>query len=175
MKDLWKILALGIVSAVLIWVWILDLDPEPSMALGVIIIVPIVFAINLAIAGILFFIGKKEYIKYFLINSLASSLLVVFLFEKGVNRNLDRRIDEWKFTDSEIVHTVYIWTETEDFNIDQELSSSMSKGYISGNYKLIKDGWQLTTRNDSIKMIIRNNELINFNNNNDTIHLERIR
>ncbi len=176
MKELWKILALGIASAVLIWVWILDIDPEPSMSLGIIILVPIVLIINLAIAGVLFLIGKREYVKYFLINSLVSSFLMVFLFGKGVDRNLDRRIDEWKFIESDSTFRISIWTESDWFSITHEINSTLEAGYIDGKYENLNEHWILTTNKDSVKMIInKSDRLINFRSRNDTIELERIR
>lgn len=102
MKELGKILTLGVVSALLIWIWIVDLDPDPSISLGLVIIVPLVFAINLVIAGALFLMRKKQYMRYFLINAIISSFLVVWLFGLGVKRHVDRETDEMEYTVEEV-------------------------------------------------------------------------
>jgi hypothetical protein len=58
MKIIYKILGLAIIDFVLIWRWVYQMDPDPSVSIGIIILVPLVFVLNVIIAGVL--LCKKE-------------------------------------------------------------------------------------------------------------------
>jgi len=93
-----------------------------------------------------------------------------------VDRNLDRRIDEWKFNHKDSTLTISIWTETNTYDMMHEIAPTISSGYSDGTYEKTDDQWILRSRKDSTQMIItNNNQLLNFNNRNDTIQLKRIR
>src|SRR5690554_6298864 len=136
MKTLFKILALVIIDFVLIWLWVYEMDPHPSESIGIIILVPFIFIINLVLAGILFLIKKKGYSKIFLANSIIASIIMFYLFEEGIDRHLNNRIEDWTFQKADTIFSLTRWKNTNDFSMTYSLNPGSSWSFLDGHYKL---------------------------------------
>ena len=89
MNIFFKILGLTVIDFGLIWLTVYKINPDPSVTIGIIIFVPLAFIVNIIIAGILFIFKRKEYGKLFLINSIISSILMYYLFLKGILKSFE--------------------------------------------------------------------------------------
>ncbi|MHB9142211.1 MAG: hypothetical protein ACYC25_10075 [Paludibacter sp.] len=172
MNNFLKILGLTIIDFGLIWFTVYKINPDPSVTIGIIILVPLVFIINIVIAGILFTFKRKEYGKLFLINSIIASILMYYLFIKGIDRHLNNELESWEFVKSDKTYSINRWKNTNDFDITYSTGPNYSAGFLYGKYKQINHDWVLTA--DSFRLQIHENKLIGFRNESDTIQMRKI-
>lgn len=173
MRKLYKILGLAIIDFGLIWLWVYQMNPDPSVSIGIILLVPFVFLVNLIIAGILFYKKKKENGLLFLLNSVIASILMFYLFGKGIDRYQNNRLEQWEFKKADTTFSLIRWKETDEFSMTYSIRPGSSWGFIDGKCIKETDGWILTT--DSVKMkIIANDRLVGFKNISDTIKMDKI-
>jgi len=173
MKTLYKILGLIIIDFGLIWFWVYKIDPDPSISIGILLLVPLVILINLIIGGVLYFAKKKEYSKLFFINSILSSIIMVYLFEKGIDRHQNSRLESWEFKKVDSTFSIVRWKKTNEFSMSYSLTPGSSWFFLDGKC-IDKNGeWSLTT--DSLNMkIIGDEKLIGFRFPTDTIRINKI-
>jgi len=167
MKTLYKILGLAIIDFGLIWLWVYKMDPDPSVSIVIILLVSLVFISNLLIAGILFFAKKKEYSRVFLVNSFTASIIMFYLFGKGIDRYQNKRLESWTFQKTDTTFSLTRWKETNEFSMTYSLSPGSSWSFLDGQCEN-KNG-KLLLRTDSITMQIDNDILIGFRYLTDTI------
>ncbi|MEM6877334.1 MAG: hypothetical protein AAF544_02150 [Bacteroidota bacterium] len=174
MKILFKLLALAIIDCSVLWLWICQIDPDPSGSIVVMILVPFVCGVNLAIAGILSLMKKREASRLFLINAGIASMLMYVLFSKGIERNLSRRMEEWTFQKADTIFSLMRWKESSGFSMSYSLNPGSSWGFIRGGCYEQDGGWIL--QSDSLTMQIdKENRLIGFRVPTDTIIMHKIR
>jgi hypothetical protein len=172
MKRFYKILGLAVIDFGLIWLWVYQLDPEPSVSIVIIYLVPFVFILNLIIAGLLFFLKRNELSRIFLVNSVIASIMMVYLFGKGIDRHQNTRLESWVFHKADTTFSLIRWKETNEFNMDYSLTPGMSWGLLDGKCEIENGEWILIT--DSLIMRIdKNNMLIGFRNPTDTIRMKK--
>lgn len=104
-KMFLAILALVIIDFIVIWIWVLNAELSPDSAMGIYIVIPIVFFLNLTLAGILF-LFKKEYSFVFLVNAIVSSIIMYNLFGYGIDRTTDNMYDSWEFSRNDTVFVI---------------------------------------------------------------------
>ena len=173
MNTLYKIFGLIIIDFGLIWFWVYKIDPDPSISIGILLLVPLVFIINLIIGGVLYFAKKKEYSKLFFINSILSSIIMVYLFEKGIDRHQNSRLESWEFKKSDSTFSIIRWKKTNEFSMLYSLTPGSSWGFLDGKCIAKNGEWSLTT--DSLNMkIIDDEKLIGFRFPTDTIRINKI-
>jgi hypothetical protein len=173
MKTLYKILGLIIIDFGLIWFWVYQMDPDPSVSIGIFLLIPFVFIINLIIGGVLFFAKKKEYSKLFFINSLLSSIIMFYLFGKGIDRHQNNRLESWEFTKADSTFRLTRWKKTNGFSMSYSLRPGSSWGFLDGKCMERNGDWYLTS--DSLNMkIIDDEKLIGFRNPTDTIRMNKL-
>ena len=173
MKKTFSIIGITIIDFVLIWLWVYQIDPEPSISIAIIFLVPLVFGVNLIISGILYFFNKTEYSKLFLINSVIASILMYYLFGKGIDRHQNKILESWKFTKVDTTFSLIRWKNSNSFSLTYSLYAGSSSGFMDGDCELKNDEWILST--DSLEMKISDNKLIGFRTPNDTILMKKIR
>lgn len=171
MKLFIKILLLTIFDFIVIWFWVKQIDPSPSIAIGIMIVIPTVIIINLAIA-LVFYFTKKEYSKLFLINSLISAIVMNFLFTKGIDRNVNRNLEMWKFNVKDTIFTITHWKLHNTFDITESTNSGSSTSFLDG--KTIKKDSAFYLKTDSTQYKIKNGYLFGFKNATDSIKLTKI-
>ena len=172
MRTLYKILGLAVIDLGLIWLWVYQIDPEPSFSIGISLLVPFVFALNLMIAGVLFYMKKNEYSRVFLINSLIASVIMFYLFRKGIDRHQKKRIEQWTFQNADTIYSLIRWKETNEFSMTFSLNPGSSWGYLDGHCENKNGKWILKA--ESRTMEIDKDYLIGFRNVTDTIKMERV-
>ena len=173
MKTFYKVLALIIIDIGLIWFWVYQIDPDPCISIGVFLLVPFVFVLNLIIGGILFLAKKKDYSKLFFINSIIASIIMLYLFEKGIDRHQNNRLESWEFTKADSIFRLTRWKKTNEFSMSYSLSPGSSWGFLDGKCIEKSGDWYLTS--DSLKRKIINDEkLIGFRNPTDTIRMNKL-
>lgn len=172
MRTLYKIVALALIDFGLIWFWIYQMDPDPSISIAIIILIPLVFILNLIIAGVLFYTKKNEYAKVFLANSVTASILLFYLFGKGIDRYQNNRLEEWTFQQADTIFSLTRWKETNEFSMTYSLNPGSSWGFLDGRCENKNGKWILKA--DSTKMEISNDNLIGFRNQTDTIKMKKI-
>ncbi len=174
MKTLYKLLGLAVIDFGLIWVWVYRMDPDPSVSIGIILLVPFVFVINLIISGILFFAKKKENSRIFLVNSVVASIMMFYLFGKGIDRYQNNRLESWEFQKADSTFRLTRWKKTNEFSMSYSLSPGSSCGFLDGNIENENGDWILKT--DSLIMKIDGNDnLIGFRNSIDSIEMKKIK
>lgn len=173
MNTLYKILGLAVIDFVLTWFWVYQMDPDPSLSIGIILLVPFVFVLNVIIAGVLFFVKKKEYSRIFLINSIIASIMMFFLFEKGIDRYQNNRLESWEFQKADTTFSLVHWKKINEFSMSYSLIPGSSWGFLDGTCQDENGIWILKA--DSFTMMIdENDNLIGFRNPTDTIEMEKI-
>lgn len=171
MKILYKILGLTIIDFGLIWLWVYQMDPSPSGSIGIILLVPFVFVLNLTIAGLLFFAKKKEYSKVFLVNAVIASIIMIYLFGKGIDRYQNKTLEEWTFQRADTTFSLIRWKASNEFSIHYSLNRGYSCGFLNGSCESENGKWILRT--NSTTMQIDKDNLIGFRNLTDTIKLTK--
>jgi hypothetical protein len=172
MKTLYKILGLAVIDFGLIWLWVYQMDPDSSFSIVIILLVPLVFVLNLIIAGVLFYAKKKEYSRVFLINSVTASIIMFYLFGKGIDKHQNKRLEQWTFQKADTTYTFIRWKETNEFSMTYSLNPGSSWGLLDGHCENENGKWILKA--DSIKMKIDNDNLIGFRNQTDTLKMTKI-
>lgn len=172
MRTLYKILGLAIIDFGLIWLWVYQMDPDPSVSIGIILLVPFVFVVNLVIAGILFLVKKREYSKVFLVNSIIASIIMFYLFGKGIDRYQNKRLESWTFQKADTTFSLIRWKETNEFSMSYSLNPGSSWGFLDGRCEYENGKWVLKT--DSATMKIEKNNLIGLRNPTDTIKMTKV-
>ncbi|NBG66900.1 hypothetical protein [Acidiluteibacter ferrifornacis] len=173
MKTIYKLLVLLIIDFGLIWLFVYQIDPDPSVSISIIIYVPLVVIVNLLIAGFLFFNKNKEYSILFLINAVLSSLVMIYLYDKGIDRHQNKRLESWEFSKSDTTFSIIRWKNIAEFSMTYSLRPGSSSGLLHGKCINLKDEWILT--DDSLKMkITKDGNLVGFTSISDTIKLTKI-
>ncbi len=172
MRTLYKILGLAIIDFGLIWLWVYQMDPDPSVSIGIILLVPFVFVLNLIIAGVLFYAKKKEYSRVFLVNSVTASIIMFYLFGKGIDRHQNKILEQWTFQKADTTFSLIRWKETNEFSMTYSLNPGSSWGFLDGHWENNNGKWIL--RADSTTMQIDKDNLIGFRNSTDTIKMMKV-
>ncbi len=76
--------------------WVFYVDPDSSVTIYLIAAVPVVVFLNLAIGGIAY-LFRKNFLKYFVINAAASSLILVIAFIAYIGKDQSRYYECWEF------------------------------------------------------------------------------
>jgi hypothetical protein len=173
MKFFLKLLGLIAVDFIVIWILVYQMNPDPSVSIGILLIVPFVFVVNLVIAGILFWLKKKEYSRLFLINSIIASIIMYYIFDKGIDRYQNNRLESWEFNISDTTFSLIRWKEVNEFSMSYSMNPGSSFGFLDGKCELISNDWILKT--DSIQMKIQGDFLIGFRTKLDTIKMRKIK
>jgi hypothetical protein len=171
MKFWIRIALLTIIDFGIFWLWIKQLDPDPSISIGIIIIVPFVIILNLIVALLLYFF-KREYASLFVINSIISGILMFYLFEKGIDRHQNERIESWKFEIQDTTFVIHHWKLESTFSISESSNAGSSTGFLDGKFSKKGNEYFLTT--DSAKYKIKRDYLFGFRNSSDSIKLIKI-
>lgn len=173
MKTFYKILALVLIDFGLIWLWVYQMDPDPSVSIGIILLVPFVFALNLIIGGVLFYLKKKEYSKLFFINSIIASIMMFYLFGEGIDRHQNNRLESWEFQKTDSTFRLTRWKKTNKFSMSYSLRPGSSWGFLDGKCIKKNGEWHLTS--DSLKMkIIDDIKLVGYRKLTDTIRMNKL-
>ena len=172
MKILYKILGLAVIDFGLIWLWVYQIDPDPSISIEIILLVPFVFVLNLLIAGVFLYAKKKEYSSVFLANAVIASIIMFYLFGKGIDRYQNKRLEEWTFQKADTTFSLISWKETNEFSMTYSLNPGSSWSFLDGHCENKSGKWILKT--DNMKMEIENNNLIGFRNQTDTLKMTKI-
>lgn len=172
MRTLYKIIGLAFIDFGLIWLWVYQMDPDPSVSIGIILLVPFVFVLNLIIAGVLYYAKKKEYSSIFLINSVTASIIIFYLFGKGIDRHQNKRLEQWTFQKADTTFSLIRWKETNEFSMTYSLNPGSSWSFLDGHCENKNGKWILNA--DTISIEIDNDHLIGFRNQYDTIKMTKI-
>lgn len=169
-KLLPQILVLTVIDFIIIWIWIKNINPDPSVSIYIIFLVPLVFFINLIIAGTLYFF-KKELAKLFIINSLISVVLMYVLFGEGVDRYLNETLDEWEFKKADTTFSISHWKDSDSFMFSYSTDPNSSTGFLVGKINFEND--QILLLTDSTKYVIKKGYLFGFRQ--DSIKLRKMK
>ena len=172
MKLLYKILLLALIDLALIWLMVYYMNPDPSSSIWILILVPLAFLINAIIAAYFFFKKKVQNAKAFLVNAVIASLLMYYLFGRGVDRYQNERLESWEFENADTTFRVTRWKKRGEFSMSYSLVPGSSSGLLNGECKGNKGEWKLTA--DSLEMKISGNKLIGFRFPTDTIHMTKL-
>ena len=159
-KTFLGILALVIVDFVVIWIWVLHADLAPDSAIAVYIFVPFVFFLNIILAGILVLFKKKNYSLIFLLNAIASSIIMYNLFGYGVEKAIDDIYDSWEFSRNDTLFVIDKANDYQEFSISYSTDLGSSIGFMSGAAKFKGD--TLVLSSGYTHMYILKDRLYNF-------------
>lgn len=148
------------------------MDPDPSVSIGIMLFVPFVFVLNLIVAGVLYLIKKREYVQTFILNSIAASVIMFYLFGEGIDRHQRERLESWEFMKADTTYQVIRWKKENAFSMSYSTDPGSSTEFLHGKAEA-KNGFYLLTT-DSTKFLIKGNYLIGFRALTDTIQLEKI-
>jgi hypothetical protein len=171
LKIISKILGVLVLDFIIIWLWVYQMDPDPSVSIGILLLVPLVFVVNLLLAGVLYLLKKKEYAILFCINSILASIIMYQLFMSGIGRHQNNQLESWEFKKADTTFSLIRWKKTDDFDMEYRTDPGMSVGFLSGKCILKNGEFILTT--DSTRYIMKDNLLIGFRRSGDTVKLKK--
>lgn len=148
------------------------MDPDPSASIVILGLVPFVFVVNLIIAGIFYAFKKKDYARLFLINAALASIIMTYLFQKGIDRYQNNRLESWEFAKADTLYSITRWKETSDFDMSYSINPGTSTEFLSGKYTVINNGFVLTA--GSTKYLIKGDYLFGFRRAQDAIKIKKI-
>ena len=171
MKIWIRIILLTIIDFAIIWLWVKQMNPDPSVSIGILILVPLVVIFNLMIALILYFM-KREFVALFIVNSIISGIIMFYLFDKGIDRYQNNRLESWNFKLKDETYTITHWKLENNFSMSESSSPGSSTYFLEGKFIKKEDEYYLTT--DSTEFIIKKGYLYKFRNESDSIKLTKI-
>ena len=171
MKIWIRIILLTIIDFAIIWLWVKQMNPDPSVSIGILILVPFVVILNLIIALILYFM-KREFVALFIVNSIISGIIMFYLFDKGIDRYQNNRLESWNFKLKDETYTITHWKLENTFSMSESNSPGSSAYFLEGKFIRKGDEYYLTT--DSTEFIIKKGYLYKFRNKSDSIKLTKI-
>jgi hypothetical protein len=140
---IFKLAILITIDFILIWLWVYRIDPDPSISIGLLLLVPFIFAVNLIIAGIFYALKRNKYARLFLINSVLASIIMSYLFQRGIDRYQNVRLESWEFTKADTTYLLIRWKQTPDFDMSYSTQPGSSTGFLTGKYSIINNGYIL--------------------------------
>ena len=171
MKTWTRIILLAVIDFIVIWFWVKQMNPDPSASIGILLLVPFVVILNLFIALILYF-TKRELASLFVVNSAIAGLLMFYLFEKGIDRYQNERLESWKFKLRDTTFVITHWKPEHTFSISESTNSGSSTSFLEGRFVAKEGQYFLTT--ETTKYKIRNEYLFWFRNEIDSIKLTKV-
>ena len=171
MELLKRIIFLIAIDILIIWFRIYLIDPDPSVSIGIGLLIPVVIFINLLVSGISHLLKRKQISRLFLYNSMMASIIMFYLFGKGIDRHQNKLLESWGFKIADSSYSIIRWKETNNFDMNYSLNSGSSWSYIDGKCKLINDEWVFIK--DSLEFKINKDRLIDFRK--DTIKIKKIK
>lgn len=171
LKFLTSLILLALFDYVVIWLWVRQQDPGPSISIGILLLVPLLFIINLGIAGILF-AAKREYASVFVVNSFISAILMYVVFTQGISRHQCQRYESWRFQLNDTTFRIDYYKPDTTFSISYSTNPGSSSSYIDGHVQRVGGDYVLS--NDTLKLTIKNGYLFGFTNNRDSIKLNQL-
>lgn len=170
--KLWaKIILLATIDFVIIWLWVKQMNPDPSVSIGILLLVPFVVVVNLTIALILYF-TKRKLAFLFVINSVIAGILMFYLFDKGIDRYQNERLESWKFKLHDTTYVITHWKLENTFSMSESTNPGSSTEFLDGKFAKIENVYYLTT--DTTEYIIKNGHFYKFRNPTDSIKLTKI-
>jgi hypothetical protein len=149
------------------------MDPDPSISIGLIILIPLVLAFNLLLAGFFYLLKNEELKRLFLVNSILASIIMYYMFINGISRHLQKELECWKFKKADTTFSLIRWKKTNNFDFEYSTQAGSSTVFLSGVYSSENAAYILTT--DSTKYLIKGDCLIGFRESKDTIKVKKIR
>jgi hypothetical protein len=172
LRNFWvRIVGLAIIDFVVIWWWVKLMDPDPSVSIALIILVPFVVFVNLVIALILYF-KKSNFSSLFLTNTIIAGILMYYLFGKGVDRNLNRRVEGWTFNIQDTTFRIDHWKLEDTYDISESPNPGSSTSFLRGKFEEKGNEYYLTT--DSTVYRIKDDYLFGFRSPLDSIKLTKM-
>jgi hypothetical protein len=166
-----RLVLVTIIDFVVIWFWVKSIDPDPSIAIGLIVLVPFVAVVNLVIALILYF-RKSDFSSLFFINAVIAAILMYYLFEKGIDRYQNRRIESWTFNIQDTAFTIDHWKIDDTYSMSESTNPGSSTSFQEGKFS--KKGNEFYLKTDSTEYRIKDNYLFGFRGSFDSIKLKKI-
>jgi hypothetical protein len=167
-----KLLTLIAIDFIFIWLWVYQMNPDPSVSIGILLLTPFIFTLNLVMAGISYALKKRGYMRLFIINSVLSSIMMGYLFQKGIDRYQNNRLESWEFSKADTTYSLIRWKEVPDFDMSYSTSPGLSTEFLTGKYIFVNNTYVLTA--DSTKYIIKGNYLFGFKGINNIVKLKKI-
>jgi len=165
MKLFLQILGLAIIDYIIIWFWIKMISPDSSSYIALIYLIPLVIAINLVIATVLYF-AKSTHVNLFLINSLISAVLMYFIFVNRVDLNhkkwKENSLMEWTFKVDETTYEIRYLKNEKSFNISERTDIHSLVSIIDGRVESSDHGEILCLISDSTRYQIKSGYLFGF-------------
>lgn len=171
MKFLAQILLLIIIDFCLIGIWVRTMDLDLSVSIFILVLIPFVIVLNLLIAGVLYYV-RKQYSKFFLINTVISAVIMNYLFGEGISRHQTDRLESWEFTHGDKRYQITHWKPEDEFSMSERLDPGSSTVFLEGRFTEANNEVYLTT--DSTKYVIRNGVLYGFGNESKGFMLKKI-
>lgn len=166
-----RLLLLAVFDFGIILFWVQQQDPDPSVAIGIIVLVPIVIALNLIFAWVLF-ATKRQYAKLFIFNSFISAVLMYFLFNQGISRDQRQRYEIWEFRLNDTAYSISHYKPDNTFSISYSTNPGSSSSYVYGQVEFTSNQYILF--NDTLSLRIENEYLYGFRKNVDRIKLNHL-
>lgn len=159
-----------VIDFFIILLWVKIINPTPSVSIYLIFLVPFVIGLNLVIAGVLYFV-KKNLAKLFIINSIFSAILMVYLFDEEVGSYLNEKQQAWEFQIADTTFSISHWKESNSFSFLYSTDPDMSVGFLHGDY--IISNKNILLRTDSTEYKIKTGFLYGFRK--DSIKLRKVK
>lgn len=144
---------------------------DPSISIFILVLIPFVIVVNLLVAGVVYYV-RKQYSKFFLINTVISAVIMNYLFGEGISRRQANRLESWEFSHNNIRYQITHWKSEGEFSMSERLDPGSSIVFLKGRFVEANNEVYLTT--DSTRYVIRNGILYGFGNESKGFLLKKI-
>jgi hypothetical protein len=166
---LYKLLGFIAIDFLIMWFLVYRNPLDPSVAIGIVILVPFVFLLNILVCIIFFRLKQREYASLFLVNSILASAIMYFMFDKGIDKYQNDRLESWEFSIADTTYSLTRWKKENEFSLSYSLNAGSSTSFLGGTCELVGNDWVLKA--DSMEMRIHQSYLIGFRTSSDTIKM----
>ncbi|PKG41706.1 hypothetical protein [Psychroflexus sp. MES1-P1E] len=98
---------------------------------------------------------------------------MVYLFEKGIDRHQNNRLESWEFAKADLIFRLTRWKKTNGFSMSHSLRLSSSWEPLDVKC-MEKNGDRYLTSDSSNMKIVDDEKLIGFLNPTDTIRMNKL-
>jgi hypothetical protein len=171
MRFLKIFLPMVAIDILLLLLWKNGISQESTTTVYAVTVVPVIFTANLIAAGVVHLLGKKELIKYFILNAIVASAIFYAFFVISVRKFNRENYSTWYFERADTTFVINHELKTDSFYITTKVGPSTSLSFMKGTVSKTTDG--LEFKSDSLVLNLRALQLFGFPGNTDFIEVKK--
>jgi len=155
-------LTIVVIETIIFRLWIYSEKPTPDVSIALVIIIPLIFATNIVVGLIFFFLGKRQISGVLFVNAFVGSIIFYLLWTLWFAGWRDRNYIEYSFEIENTKFEISLSGAGNSFSISDitNQTNGSTTGLDFGEFQIKGDTTVLT--GGQAKMVILNNKLFGF-------------